>query len=154
MKLFEKILVPTDFSHNADRAMHMAVELAKGYGASILLVHVYDVAPYAIPEGLPLYETYQITQLRDVFDKQLSEAKQRAEQAGATQVETELLQGSAYREIVRRAEEGRFGLIVMGTHGRTGLAHMLLGSVAEKVLRHAPCPVLTVPAQSSESPKK
>ena len=76
----------------------------------------------------------------------LAEAARRVAAAGALDVVTVLCEGSPYDEILAHAREGRFDLIVMGTHGRTGLEHMLMGSVAEKVVRTAPCPVLTVRA--------
>lgn len=145
MKLFEKILVPTDFSPHAEEAVRFAAELSRAFDAPLTLVHVYDVTPYVLPETVPMYDTFQVGQLREEFQRQLGAARQLAEQRGARQVEARLLQGSPFAEIARFAEEQRFGLIVMGTHGRTGLAHLLLGSVAEKVLRNSPCPVVTVP---------
>lgn len=145
MKLFSKILVPTDFSSHSTAAVRYAAALAQTFDASVCLVHVYDLLPYALPEGMPAVDAVQVTQLHDAFQKQLDGARRSASDAGAKNTETLLLQGSASAEIVRVAEEQGFDLIVMGTHGRTGLAHMLLGSVAEKVIRRAPCPVLTVP---------
>lgn len=145
MQLFERILVPTDFSPNAEEAVRYAAELARRFEAPLTLVHVYDVTPYVLPEAVPLYDTSQLGQLREEFQKQLSALRQRVEQSGVKQVEARLLQGSPTVEIPRFAEEQGFGLIVVGTHGRTGLAHLLLGSVAEKVVRKSPCPVLTVP---------
>jgi nucleotide-binding universal stress UspA family protein len=145
MKLFEKILVPTDFSDHAQEAVRYAAELSRAYDEPLTILHVYDVTPYVLPETVPLYDTVQINQLREEFQKLLIEVRQVALSAGVKQVDTELLQGSPFAEIVRFAEERSYGLIVMGTHGRTGLAHLLLGSVTEKVVRKAPCPVLTVP---------
>jgi nucleotide-binding universal stress UspA family protein len=148
MKLFERILVPTDFSSHAEEAVRYASELSRRFEAPLTIVHVYDVTPYVLPETVPLYDTFQVGQLREEFEKQLVAVRQRAEQAGVKQVEARLLQGSPSVEIPRFAEEQQFGLIVMGTHGRTGLAHLLLGSVAEKVVRKAPCPVLTIPLRA------
>jgi nucleotide-binding universal stress UspA family protein len=148
MPLFEKILVPTDFSPHAQEAVRYAAGVSHRFDASLTVVHVYDVTPYVLPETVPLYDTYQLGQLREEFQRQLETVRQLAERSGARQVDARLLQGSPFAEILRFAEEQQFGLIVMGTHGRTGLAHLLLGSVTEKVLRKAPCPVLTVPLRA------
>jgi nucleotide-binding universal stress UspA family protein len=142
---FDKILVPTDFSPSSEPALLFAVELARAVGASLTLLHVYNATPYEIPEGMPVSGIINIDGVIAEFRKQLEAAKSRAEQAGAARVDTTLLQGVAYAEITRLAEQRGYGLIVMGTHGRTGFAHMLLGSVAEKVVRKASCPVVTVP---------
>jgi nucleotide-binding universal stress UspA family protein len=142
---FDKILVPTDFSPSSEPALLFAVELARAVGASLTLLHVYNATPYEIPEGMPVSGILNIDGVIAEFRKQLEAAKSRAEQAGAARVDTTLLQGVAYAEITRLAEQRGYGLIVMGTHGRTGFAHMLLGSVAEKVVRKASCPVVTVP---------
>jgi glycine betaine transporter len=78
------------------------------------------------------------------FERLLRIAREQALQAGAANVETKLLQGFAAQEITKLARQGGFDLIVMGTHGRTGVSHLLIGSVAERVVRTAHCPVLTV----------
>lgn len=145
MRPFQKILVPTDFSPHAETALEFAVQLANTSGAAITLVHVFDVIPYTLPEGMPLYDAAQLGYLRDELGKQLDRASAFATKAGAKRVETSLLQGQTHDEIVRAAREGGFDLIVIGTHGRSGIAHLLLGSVAEKVVRKAHCPVVTVP---------
>jgi nucleotide-binding universal stress UspA family protein len=144
MKL-DKILVPIDFSLASEPALEFAVEIARATCASLTLAHVYNVTPYEIPEGMPISPIVNVDGVIAEFRKLLDGAKQRVEQAGAAGVDTLLLQGTAHAEIVRAAKEHGYGLIVMGTHGRTGFAHMLLGSVTEKVVRKAPCPVVTVP---------
>jgi nucleotide-binding universal stress UspA family protein len=150
MKLFEKILLPTDFSDHAHEALHFAAQLAQTHAASLCLVHVYDILPYALPEGMPMIDEAQMSQLRDAFQKQLQQLRGRALESGIANVETLLLPGNPASEIVRVASEQHFDLIVMGTHGRTGLSHLLLGSVTEKVVRKAPCAVLTVPLHKKE----
>jgi universal stress protein A len=145
MKLFQKILVATDFSPHAEQALQLASELAKTCDASVCLVHVYDFIPYVLPEGMPMYDTATLARLREDLVRQLSSAQERARKAGVKDVQISLVQGQAQPEIVRLAEEGGYSLIVLGTHGRSGLAHLLLGSVAERVVRKAPCPVVTVP---------
>ena len=144
MKLFSKILLPTDFSDHANEALRYATELAQTHAASLCLVHAYDLLPYALPDG-PIMDERQLESVRIAFQKQLDQLRQAAEASGSTRVETQLLQGPASSEIVRVAGEQHFDLIVMGTHGRTGLSHLLIGSVTEKVVRRAPCPVLTIP---------
>ena len=116
-----RILVPTDFSQTSDAALAQARELASALGASLHLVHVVE-------------------------DASRSECLAASLEAGLG-YETALLTGPAARTIVEYATTRRFDLIVMGTHGRTGVAHLLLGSVAEQVVRTASCPVLTVREQ-------
>jgi nucleotide-binding universal stress UspA family protein len=150
MKLFQKILVATDFSPHAAAALRLACELAKTCDASLCLVHAYDLIPYALPEGMPLYDATMLARLREDLTRQLSRSREEALSAGVKQVEISLVQGPAPQEIVRIAEEG-YSLIVLGTHGRSGLAHLLLGSVAERVVRKAPCPVITVPLKEAHA---
>jgi universal stress protein A len=150
MKLFERILLPTDFSDHADEALRYALALAQTHAASLCLVHAYDILPYTLPEGMPMVDDVQMGQLRQALEKQLQAAAQRARDAGAAQVTTQLVTGSASTEIVRLAGELQADLIVMGTHGRTGLTHLLIGSVTEKVVRKAPCPVLTIPLREKK----
>ena len=144
MSLFNKILLPTDFSDHANEALRYATQLAQTHAASLCLVHAYDLLPYALPDG-PIMDERQLETVRVAFQKQLEQLRQAAEARGIARVETQLLQGPASSEIVRVASEQHFDLIVMGTHGRTGLSHLLIGSVTEKVVRRAPCPVLTIP---------
>jgi nucleotide-binding universal stress UspA family protein len=145
----DKILVPTDFSASSELASQLAVELARTTGASLTLLHVYNPMPYEVPPGTRFSAIVNVDDAIAGFRKLLEGSKLRAERAGAARVETLLLEGTAYMEIVRTAEEHDYNLIVMGTHGRTGFDHMLLGSVAEKVVRKAPCPVLTVPLRNA-----
>ena len=144
MKPFKKILVPTDFSIHAEEATHIAVDLSKRYEASIMLVYVYEPVSYALPEGYILYTPPQLERMFAEFDTRLAAAKRAAMSAGAERVETRLLHGFTAAEICELASNGAFDLIVMGTHGRAGFKRLVLGSVAERVVRMAPCPVLTV----------
>jgi nucleotide-binding universal stress UspA family protein len=150
MKLFDKILLPTDFSDHAHEALRFATQLAQTHSASLCLVHVYDILPYALPEAMPVMDETQMRQLRDALQKQLDLLQARASESGVP-TETLLLPGSAASEIVRVAAEQHFDLIVMGTHGRGGLSHLLLGSVTEKVVRKAPCAVLSVPLHKQKA---
>jgi universal stress protein A len=154
MKAFEKLLVPVDFSLHAEEAMRTAADLSSRYGASITLAYVYEPMQYVLPEGFLVYTPDQVNMLTAGFRERLARSEQHLVELGAASVQTELLQGPVAREIVDYATSGGFDLIVMGTHGRTGLKHMMMGSVAEKVLRLAPCPVLVVklpPGAAGES---
>jgi len=146
MKQFEKILVPVDFAPHSGEAVRQAVDIAQHYSASITLVYVYEPADYALPEGYVLYTPDQISLMTTEFEARLRATRRDVEALGVSRVDTKLLNGAASTEIVGFAEDQGIDLIVMGTHGRRGITHMLMGSVAERVLRTAPCPVLTVKA--------
>ena len=143
MITLKTILVPTDFSECSEAAVRYGRALAQAFGATLHLLHVVQ-DPYTQPwaaEAFPtplgdLLEQWQ-QQARARLVELLPEAE-RANAMIAVQV------GSPFFEIVRYAEEQHIDLVVIGTHGRGPLGHMLLGSVAEKVVRKAPCPVLTV----------
>ena len=144
MKPFQKILVPVDFSACSAEAVRVAAELSRRFEASLTLVHVYDPLVYALPDGFMFMPQPAIDQLLEAFKEQLAQTKLQALEAGATRVETQVLQGFVAGAIIDRATAGAFDLIVIGTHGRTGVPHVLIGSTAERVVRLAPCPVLTV----------
>lgn len=144
MEGISKILVPTDFSTHASQALHFAVDLARRYEASIDLVHVFEPFTYALPDGYVFMGAENFNVLMDQFRAELETARKGALELGAKNVEATLLQGSPSEEIVRCAKERKSDLIVMGTHGRKGINHFLIGSVAERVVRMAPCPVLTM----------
>lgn len=145
MSSFRQILVATDFSPHAANALQLATELAKTCDATIQLIHVYDVIPYTLPEGMPVYDATQLAQVRESLGQQLRKAEAQLRSAGVREVQSALREGQPSSEIPRVAQEEGCDLIVMGTHGRSGVAHLLLGSVAERVMRKAPCAVLVVP---------
>lgn len=149
MKPFERILVPVDFSEHSREAVRAAVDLGRRYDASLMLVHVFEPAVYALPDGCVLFTPEQLARLFNELERQLEMARQEAVQLGAARVDILLLEGFAAGEIVDCSRGAKIDLIVMGTHGRTGPKHLLLGSVAERVVRHAPCAVLTVKASST-----
>lgn len=138
------ILVPTDFSQDAERAAQTARELlGTGEGARITLLHAYHLpveytAYGTIPTSLPFH-----ADVVAVAEEKLAEAAS-AFTAGGPAVDTLAKEGYPPEVIVDTARELDADLIAMGTHGRTGLRHLLLGSNAERVVEHAPCPVLTV----------
>jgi universal stress protein A len=150
MHPFTKILVPVDFSSDSAQAVRMAVELARRYEAALTLVHVYEPVAYAMPEGYLFFTQPQLDQLFAEFHRHLDALQAEARAGGVLRVETRLEQGFAASEICESAKRLGCDLIVMGTHGRTGLSHLFLGSVAERVLRMAACPVLTVKTKDRE----
>ena len=140
-----KILVPTDFSEPSGKALAYGQTLARQFGASLHLLHAVEEPltqgweGYSLPIVLPTLREQAMAEA----GRRLEEAVPKAERdRNATELVVRL--GDPSREIVRFAKERGIDLIVMGTHGRSGVAHLLLGSVAEQVVRSAPCPVLTV----------
>jgi universal stress protein A len=144
MKPFQKILVPTDFSAHAEDATRVAADLARRYEAALTLIYVYEPLGLGVPDSLIMLTSDQLQQLSAAFEQSLTDARRGAIAAGAPKVDSRLLQGSPASGIIDFANQGGFDLIVMGTHGRQGVQHFLLGSIAERVVRAAPCPVLTV----------
>jgi nucleotide-binding universal stress UspA family protein len=141
---FKKILVPTDFSRHSVEAVAAAADLSRRYEATVTLAYVFEPVTYALPEGHVMQSPPQIEEMQNAFEERLVQAQADARAAGALGVSGKLLTGPVAGEITDFAERESFDLIVMGTHGRTGLRHLVLGSVAEKVVRTAPCAVLTV----------
>lgn len=132
------ILVPTDFSENASSAYDHAKLLAKKLSASILLCYVQE--PFYYPVSPFNWDEVEL-EINNQAAAQLAAARQEFEGFDVEVVERK---GSAFAELIAVAEERAVNLIVMSTQGRSGLEHLLIGSTAEKVLRKAPCPVLTV----------
>jgi nucleotide-binding universal stress UspA family protein len=153
-----RILVPVDFSSHSDRAFRYALRLASRFGASVELLHVVD---NPVASGTWTAEVY-VPNLPEILDSLLREAEKRlaalksAAAGEGVSVETHVLTGQPAHTIIEHGRTGGFDLIVMGTHGRTGFSHLFAGSVAERVVRRAPCPVLTVrdttrPAEEAEA---
>jgi nucleotide-binding universal stress UspA family protein len=139
------ILVPTDFSKYSENAVKYAAAFAEKFGAELHILHVVQDMAVFIPEAVlvtPMM-TPPIDQFKAAAQAALEKVIKDLNLSGL-KVQTEIAQGVPFAEIIRTARDKDVDLIVMGTHGRTGLVHMLLGSVAEKVVRKAPCPVLTV----------
>ena len=122
----------------------MAVDVAKRYDASLCLIHVFQSVAYLLPEGFVMQSSVQLTDILDDLEKMVRSEKADAERAGVLRVDAELVEGVPATEIVRYAKDKGCDLIVMGTHGRTGITHALMGSIAEKVVRTSECPVLTI----------
>jgi universal stress protein A len=148
------ILLPTDFSECGNYALSYAASLARTFGASIICVHVIEpmvptVGYSGMTEPLPIADIAD--QLEDSAERELPKLADCEECAGL-EVEELIVHGEAASEIVRVAKERSIDLIVVSSHGRTGLGRILFGSTAEAIVRHAPCPVLVVkPAKELES---
>ena len=145
MVAFKTILVPVDFSEHASRALDYAIELGKQFKSKIHLLHSYPLQPFLVsPYGVALPPELDRS-FREAADQRLAEWATRASKAGLT-VEITTSADTPAEAIAPRAEKIHADLIVMGTRGLTGLKHVVLGSVAERTLRIAPCPVLTLKA--------
>lgn len=137
----QRILVPMDFSDCSRKALQYALPFAKAFDATITLLHV--VEPFVpVPEMTGIDLTVIDGQLREGGQRRLSELRQEVGQNAV--VETLLRVGRAESEILRAAKELDSDLILLSTHGRTGLAHVFMGSTAEHIVRRATCPVLVV----------
>lgn len=143
MSLPKTILVPTDFGEASEAAVEYALELAKALGSEIVLMHAFEIPAVGFPDGA-LVATADMTNrvlegAQVGLDRQVSQYEGRG-----VEMRTVIKQGDAWRSVIAAGEELGADLIIMGTHGRRGLPRALLGSVAEKVVRTAHCPVLTV----------
>ena len=145
------VLVPVDFSETSDVALRYGKALATAFGASLQVIHVVQ-EPYAQPWAVEAYG-FSLATLQEDWMKEaaakLDEAVT-AEERVALKATTSTVLGHPVAEILRHAAEQNVDLIVMGTHGRGALGHMVMGSVAERVVRRAPCPVLTVREKERE----
>ena len=138
------ILYPTDFSERSESAFHLACSLARDHGAQLIVLHVI---PPPVSHGEVVAR-----QQPNGYREQMCDWLYRLQAPGSRlDIDHRLTDGEPYAEILRVAEDDSCDLIVMGTHGRTGLPRLLMGSVAEPVLRRASCPVLTVKAPFPEA---
>ena len=139
---FRRILVATDFAESAERALACGVQLARRHGAELILLHVYM--------DLPAYPEITAGQVEAIYEEQrrwIEEALERRARAARGEgllVRARLRTGPAASTIAEMATEEGIDLLVVGTHGRSGLDRLIVGSVAERVVRLAPCPVLVV----------
>lgn len=139
-----RILAPTDLSELSKQGLKDALELAEVFGAKLLLLHVVEPPPYPVEGIVPSH--LGATLLDDLERQASNELAEILPEARGSKVEVahRVVSGIPYRKIVEVAEEENADLIVMTTHGRTGFSHLVMGSVAEKTVRTAPCPVLTI----------
>jgi nucleotide-binding universal stress UspA family protein len=151
---FQKILCPIDFSAGSEQAMRAAARLAHEANAELALVHSWYVPPTAFA-GEYMISPSLIQEMSDDAARGLEAAVREVTALGVPRVSSRLLTGLPWREIVDVLEQDHaYDLVVIGTHGRTGLARILLGSVAEQVIRHAPCSVLAVRPDGEPVPFK
>ena len=149
---FTKIMCPVDFSPGSQQAMRTAVRIANEHDAELVLAHSWHLPPVAF-SGEYVYATDIVQTVSDDAQRALEGAVSEARKLGARRVTSKMLNGLPWQQIVDAAQrETGLGLIVIGTHGRTGLSRVLLGSVAELVVRHAPCPVLTIRPANEPTP--
>jgi nucleotide-binding universal stress UspA family protein len=141
---FKKILCGIDFSDTSRAGMRAASALAGRLDADLTLFHVFQAPGYVLPEGVVFAGPDVLARVAEEVDKALAAWKVEAEAAGAKRVTTQSAMGTPADEIVMAAQKGGYDLIVVGTHGRSGIVHALLGSIAEKVVRRSTVPVLTV----------
>jgi universal stress protein A len=142
-------LIPEDSGthrllRDTQAATRIASDLSRRFEAPLTLVYVFERTVYPLPDEYILFTSKQLDYMFAEFNQRLANAQRQALDAGAIGVTTRLLHGWAPDEITSFASEGGLDLIVMGTHGRRGIKHLVLGSVAERVVRMASCPVLTV----------
>lgn len=142
--MWKKILCPVDFSAGSHDAMRTAAQLAKESDGEVIVMHVWAAPVYTVSEPIGLLSS-QLSQLAGEAEKRLAEACKEVQSYGAPKVTSVFRSGAPWQEVVHFAERDEsIEVIVAGTHGRTGLTRALIGSVAEKIVRHAPCPVLVV----------
>jgi nucleotide-binding universal stress UspA family protein len=143
MSQIKKILSPVDFSETSEHALRYSIDLASRLGSEVEVLHVYQLPTYALPDGAILARPDFVASLTDELQKQLDELLRRYSGHGV-ELKGRIVEGMPYAEVNRIAEEEGADMVVMGTHGRTGVKHLLLGSVAERVVRTSKIPVLTV----------
>ena len=145
MSRIRTILVPVDFSDHSAKALELAITFAKTFGAKLHLLHCYQVQPLgASPYGIVIPEGFD-REIRDAASRHLGQWR---EKAAAEGIETEAALSGLFPSLAISDTASQIGadLIVMGTRGLSGIKHVVLGSVAERTLRVAPCPVVTVKA--------
>lgn len=143
-RLFYRIVVPTDFSGGSEAAWALARRIAEDVASELVLVHVFVEPPSYGEPSLPLNSAWQAIEPARKWVEEELEKWAGAARAKGISVRTFVRTGSPYQEIVNLATDERADLVAMGTHGRSGVSRLLLGSVADRVIRLALCPVLTV----------
>lgn len=149
MRTYKRILCPVDFSPFSKAALEEATALAAGMGSELRILHAYQNPAFVLPmSGYVGPTADMVARTRQQLGHELEAMSQDARNKGV-KVETMVIEGVPYVAIVDNAKEWSADLIVMGTHGRTGLSHALTGSVTERVVRLAPCPVLVARGEST-----
>ena len=145
----KRLLAPTDFSESSKQALHYAIEFARSFSAELHLLTVIEPVVYPAE----MFSQVGMVDVEAVMEKSSKEEMEgwvkMSANDGITTV-TAVAHGRPFAEIIRYAQEHQIDLIIVGTHGRSGIDHLILGSTAEKVVRKAPCPVLTVRPEERE----
>jgi universal stress protein A len=145
----KRILVPVDYSACSRVALRCAAELGRHFGGTLDVVHVWDrpsyVSDVVMTRSDPMSPKSLILMIQENARRDLDDFLKRAELPAGTALISRLVTGDPASALLHELKEGDHDLVVIGTHGRTGLSHVLLGSVAEKLVRLSPVPVLTVP---------
>jgi universal stress protein A len=147
---FKRILFPTDFSPLAAEAGKVAAEMSATFRAPLTVLHVVHFPGIVLPDGAVFAGPEAVADIMSKVDTSLHRTAAELTAAGAVEVTTRSEQGVPFVEIVRAAREGGFDLLVIGTHGRTGIRHALIGSTSERVVRKAPCAVTVVRHQGHD----
>ena len=145
MNQFKKVLVAVDFSENSEYAFNYALDLSKQFGGELTIVHVLNEPANLVGFYIPNSVVFE--QLNKEVEEGASSKMENfcsANMGDFKNYKTSIVSGHPYEEIIRKANETDASLIVMGTHGRTGIEHLIFGSTAERVVRSASCPVLTI----------
>ncbi|MEK7483855.1 MAG: universal stress protein [Planctomycetota bacterium] len=153
MSTVKRILVPIDFSEGAKAAAQYAITLAKQFNATLDLLYIWEY-PYYVGQDVMLQVPGQTAQSIIEYAKQQAQSEMitflsKLSKEGVT-IKEHIKGGIVDREIIEMVTKDHIDMIVMGTHGRSGISRLLLGSVAEKVLRNSPCPVVTISAHSEK----
>lgn len=145
-----RILVPVDYSDPSREVLRYAAEIARRLGGELTVLHVWECMPHAPPELTVKGRDGKLKKLGDVIrenaENEMQQFLKSAALPAGLPVKSEVESGEAAKCILSELESGRFDLLVMGTHGRGGVKHLVLGSVAEKIVRGSSVPVITVPA--------
>lgn len=141
---WKRVLCPVDFSESSEAALEVAVELCRRFDSELLLLHAYRVPTAAVPGPSAEPDRQALAEVVEEVERLLGLWRDRASSLGVRRVSVHHVPGRPAPEILRFAREQRVDLVVMGAHGRTAMKHVLLGSVAERVVRRADCPVLTI----------
>ena len=155
MEKINKILAPTDFSELSQAGVRYALELAKAVKAEVTIYHVVNLAEFKLTEGTSEERLRPFPHPVQTYQQAMSRFTKThfADLTADVKVHEKVEMGIAEKNIVNLAEEESMDLIVISTHGRTGLSHMLVGSVTEKVVRLARCPVLSIPSHTKDEAK-
>ena len=143
MKPIKRIVVGTDFSETAERAVDAAVDLAEQVGAVVSLVHAYELPMYSFPDGVVVSSPDVAKRITSDALGRLEDAVERRKERGVS-IQSVLRMGAAWDELNSVAAEQDAEVIVVGTHGRRGFSRVIMGSVAERMMRTAVCPLLVI----------